>query len=279
MNQSTSWSDAMGAAFTRVAESLVQYLPSLLGAVVLLLVGWLVARLLRAIAVRGIGLLDLLLHRLVRGRAREAPELPAHSVEVVGTVLFWLVILFFVAAATEVLGLDVFSSWLRQLVVYLPTLLAGGLIILAGFLLAGLARDLVLAALAGTPQPQRVLFARLAQGSILITAVVVGADQIGIRVTFLVIMAAVALSAVVGGVAIAFSLGARSYISNLIGVHYLRQSYGIGQTLRLGGFEGKILEFTPVAVVLEVADGRVTLPGKLFNEEPSVLMLPPGGNG
>jgi small-conductance mechanosensitive channel len=271
MSSFENLSGSLSAAMSRMAARIGEYAPSILGAVVLLVAGWFVARLLRGLAVKLMGVAELLLHRMFRGRAA-APRIPSASTEIVGSILFWVVILFFVAAATQVLGLDVFTAWLRDLVGYLPTLLAGALIILAGALLSGLSRDLTVAATGNLPEPQRVLLGRIVQGVILVAAVAVGADQIGIKITFLTILAAVVASAVIGGVALAVSLGARSYIGNLIGAHHLRQAFGIGQRVRVGNYEGRILDVTPVSLVIESEEGRVTLPGKVFNEEPIVLL-------
>jgi len=214
----------------------------------------------------------MLISRAFRGRGAGALRAPSASVEIVGSILFWVVILFFVASATQVLGLSVFTEWLKDLVGYLPTLLAGALIILAGALFSGLARDVTVAALPTLPEAQRLLVGRVVQVSILVTAIAVGADQIGIEITFLVVLAAVVTSAIVGGVALAVSLGARAYVANLIGAHYLRQAFGVGQRVRIGEVEGTILELTTISVVLETDEGRVTIPGKVYNEEPIVLL-------
>lgn len=273
MNAIEQLGSSLGTAFTQMGSRLIEYAPSVFGATLLLLAGWLIARLLRGAAVRLMGVLELLLHRVLRGRATGAPRIPSASVEIVGSILFWVVILFFVAAATQVLGLSIFTAWLKDLVGYLPTLFAGALIILAGVLLSGLARDVTAAALPALPEPQRLLLGRMVQGTVLLAAVVVGADQIGIRITFLIILAAVIIGAIVSGVALAVSLGARTFVSNLIGAHYLRQAFGVGQHVRVGGFEGRIIELTAVSLVLETDEGRVTLPAKIYNEEPIVLLV------
>jgi small-conductance mechanosensitive channel len=272
MNSFVELGNALGSALSRIGARLIEFAPSVLAATLLLLAGWLVARLLRGLSVRLMGVLELLLHRLSRVRGASAPRIPSASVEIVGNILFWVVIVFFVAAATHVLGLEVFTAWLKDLVGYLPTLVAGALIILAGVLISGLARDVTVAALPALPDAQRLLVGRVVHVSILVTAVAVGADQIGIEITFLVVLAAVVMSAIVGGVALAVSLGARSYVANLIGAHYLKQAFGVGQRVRIGGVEGTILEMTPVSIVLESSEGRVTVPAKVFNEEAIVLL-------
>ena len=268
---------ALAKAFSQLGAQLAEYAPKLLGALLLLLVGWLIARLLRGLAVRVMHMLELVLHRLWRGPAGKASVLPSASVEIVGTILFWVVIVFFAAAATNVLGLDAFSSWLKDLMAYLPTLVAGLLIILAGVLLSGFGRDLTVAALATLPESQRIQVGRIVQGAILVTAIVMGADQVGIQITFLVVLAAVTTSAVIGGVALAVSLGARSYVANLIGAHYLRHAFEPGQRVRIGTTEGTILELTAVSLVLETDQGRATIPAKIYNEE-TIVLLPAKGN-
>jgi small-conductance mechanosensitive channel len=273
MNAYEGLRDSLAGAFAQIATHLADYVPSVLAAALLLLAGWVTARLLRGAAMRGMGMLEVLLRRVLREQGTSTPAFPSSSVRIVGSILFWFVILFFAAAATQVLGLAVFTAWLRDLVGYLPTLVAGALIMLAGVLLSGLARDVTVAALPALPERQRLLLGRIVQGILLVAAVVVGADQIGIRVTFLVILAAIVAGAAIGGLALAVSLGARAFIGNLIGAHYLRQAFGIGQRVRVAGYEGNIVDVTAVSLVLETDEGRVTLPGKVFNEEPIVLVM------
>ena len=264
----------LGNAFTRFAERAGHYLPSIAGAFLLLLIGWIVARLLRALAVRAAVVVDRMLARLTSTSGTvQRGRLPPSSARVLGSLVFWLVLLFFITAATLVLGLDAFTAWLAGVVNYVPTLFSGALIIAAGLLLSRLARDLVVATSSVSGTRQRELLGRTVQGIILVTALLVGADQIGIKVTFLVIVAAVAGGTVAISVALALSLGARTYVANLIGGHHFRHSFSVGQTVRVAGHEGRILDLTPVSVVLETEDGRVTLPAKVFGEEAIVLRI------
>jgi small-conductance mechanosensitive channel len=263
--------DALHNAYLVVMAGIKQYLPSVMGAVALLFAGWIAARVLRALTLRLGRLLDQLINHFFQRRGIDRPKLAPFSADLLGNLVFWLVILFFVIAATQVMGLTMFLGWLDRLVNYLPSLLAGSLIILAGVLLAKFTKDLILAT--STVARQRILLARLAQAAILVTTLVIGADQIGIKITFLVIIATVVLSTVLGGVALALSLGARDYVANLIGAHFFRQQYKQGQRVRVGDVEGNVLEITPIHIVLETAAGRVSLPGKFFNQSISVLLI------
>jgi small-conductance mechanosensitive channel len=257
-----------------VYERLTALLPSLLAALVLLTAGWIAARLLRLAALRAVRLLEAL---LARGGGTGAERLRlSRSGELLGALVFWVTLLVFVTAATQILGLTMFTAWLARLVEHLPTLAAGLLIIVAGYVLAGFVADLVHATATRLAPAQRDALARIAHGATLVTAILVGADQIGIKVTWLAILAAIVLATLLGGILIAVSLGARGYVSNLIGAHYLRQAFRIGERVRVAGFEGRIVEVTPTSLVIATGEGRVSLPGRVYHDEPILLLAEPG---
>jgi preprotein translocase subunit YajC len=52
----------------------------------------------------------------------------------------------------------------------------------------------------------------------------------------------------------------------------LRQSLSVGQAVRIGGIEGKVLEVTATALILETAEGRVSMPGRVYNEQPVAVI-------
>jgi len=301
MDTVTAWREALGTLTSQLGERLAQWLPNLFAAIVLLIVGWLAARFAKVLTLRLVTLLDGAIQRLFQRRGATAPpsalasgrvvgELvfwvvmlffltaamhilgALASGRVVGELVFWVVMLFFLTAAMHILGVETFTAWMHRVLGYLPTLVVGALIILAGFLVSSLARDIVIAA-APLETASRRLLGRGAQAIILVTAIVIGADQIGINITFVVIITSVILAALLGGVALALSLGARTYVANLIGARYLRETYRVGQRVRIGEQEGRVLEFSATAIVLETTAGRMNIPGKVFNELPSVLLV------
>ncbi len=204
----SDWGTALSAAFAQFAERAGHFLPSILGAILLLLIGWVVARILRTVAIRTAFIVDRMMSRFIATASAERAKLSQSSAKILGSIVFWLVLLFFITAATQMLGLNAFTAWLAGVVNYVPTLFAGALIIAAGFLLSRLARELVVATSAIARPRQRELLGRTVQAIILVTALLVGADQVGIKVTFLMIIAAAAGGTIGASVALALSLGA-----------------------------------------------------------------------
>ena len=276
MSDVRSLSDSGIHAATAILERLVSYLPSFAAAIVLVFVGWVVAKTMRALAIRTALLIDTVLPRmrLPAGLWR----LLARGPGVVGTVAFWRVLLFFVTTATQVLGLQAFTDWLSKLIDYLPTLIVGLLILTAGWLMSGFAAELMQATVTGLEPGQSAMLERVVRISILVGAILVGADQIGIRITFLAIFIGAIAITVGGGLALAVGFGARGHVANLIAAHHLRQAFTVGQTLQFAGHEGRLLEITATNLIIETADGRVMLPASLSNEHPLTVKTR-GSNG
>lgn len=270
-----AWFKALGKDAASAAEAFVAFLPKLLGAALLMLAGWVAARILRQLSIRLLNLIDRAWYRWVL-RAGVVPS--RHPpVEVVGGIVFWAVILFVVTMAADLLGLTVFAHWLGRLVEYLPTLFAGGLIVLAGVLVSGVARDLVTTASASAGMSQGPILGRAVQFSVLAAALVIGADQVGINTTFLVVLTGIVFGSIAVALAVAFGLGARTHVANLIAARQVAQLYQVGDRVRIGEWQGAIADIGAAGVVLEYEGGRIAVPAAQFLEQASVLVLGDGG--
>jgi small-conductance mechanosensitive channel len=238
----------------------------------LLLVGWLLARVLRSMIVRLSDRLDGLFRKPTADDflRRFGVERPASTV--IGSIVFWLVFLLFFTAATETLGLPVLATWLSGVSYYLPRILVAALIVFAGLLAGNLAREAVSATARSAGLAYGELLGRAVYVIVLMIAVVTGVDQLGVESRFLTLMIAIVIGALIGGAALAFGLGSRTTVSNIIAAHYLRQVYRIGDHVRIGTVHGRIVEIRPTCVILEGLDSRALVPAKDFSEVASMLI-------
>ncbi len=266
-----NWAQALNQAAQLLVQKTGGYLPNILGAIALLIGGWMIARIVRFACVRLIGGLDGILRRHGMERLLIRIGLVRPASELVGSILYWIVLLVFFTAATETLGLPVVATWLGGVSTYLPRVLVAGLMLLGGFLVGSLARDAVSSAAAAAGIIYSVLLGRVVYIAIVLVAIVTGIDQIGIESRFLTMTLAIVISSLVGAAALAFGLGARTAVSNIIASHYLRQIYRVGHTIKIGEAEGKISEITNTVVILENSNDRLVVPAKEFSEKMSVL--------
>src|SRR6185369_14222431 len=122
------------------------YIPRLLGAAIILLVGWFIASLVAKLFERLFLLLktDSFLsraHYTLHGTAVPPSR-------VLAKIIFWLLIVMFLIAAADAVGLPALSEFLRQVVSYIPNVFVAALILFISFELAGVVRGIIEGSLA-----------------------------------------------------------------------------------------------------------------------------------
>lgn len=269
---SNEWSEFLSQAANDLGRQALEYLPNVLGAALLLGIGWLVARLVRALTTRSLARLNRLLAGRTIGQELKTSGADRLASEAASLIVFWIVFLVFLAAAGEVLGLAVVTTGLSRLAQYLPDIFGAVLVILAGLVLANVARGVVGRAAASAGLGHGPVLGQSAHVIILLVAGVIALDQLGVDSQLLTVSTNILIASVIGGTALAFALGSRTAVSNILALHYLTETYRSGQRIRLGDLEGEIVEFKKNGVVLACSDGLVLVPAQEFSEQRSTLL-------
>ena len=274
MIQLSDWIEQWGAVTNDLSQAFILYVPHLVGAIVVLFLGWAVARLGQIIVTRLAGTLNRVFGRLFAKNQRIRIRLTDGAINVVGGVVFWVIIVLALTAAAKIAKLDVFAQWLDRMLAYLPSLLAGGLIAFIGYLAAKFIRDIVTVtfSMVGTERAQ--ILGIVAQSATFLVAIVVGLDQAGIDVGFIITLVGILVAAIAASFALAFALGSQTFVANLIGVYQMQNYLRPGQEVRLDDVQGEILDLSTTSVVLATEKGRVLLPGRRLGEETLTLLTP-----
>jgi small-conductance mechanosensitive channel len=271
--ETTFWQSEVTAALAEILRRVREFLPALLGALGLLLAGWAVAWLARLMMARLLGTaLGLASRSFLAGRAIARGPSGAAFVTTASTVVYWLVLALFVAAAVEQLELRIAASLVSSVAAFLPRVLLAVAIVFAAMLAGQFAGGTIAAAAARAGLVQAALLGRATQAVIVFLGIITAADQIGIQSTLLTVVTATVMGVTLGGATLAFGLGSGLAVSNIVAIFYLMKTYRVGQLVRIGSVEGEILEITQTGVVIAAPEGRVLVPGRRFSEEASVLL-------
>jgi hypothetical protein len=265
------WTATLTESVSRVALQILEHLPAVLGAVVLMLVGWGVARLLQYATekITEKTVVRLAQTRLLDTRVHQ-PSSYSAAPNVASRIVFWVVLLFFVLAATEVLELQLISGFLTDVTAYVPRLIAGLLILFIGLWLAEVTRAILRRTSTKIGIEQGEVLGRLGQVLVLLVVFSVAAGQIGIDNTLLVALVAILFGVMFGAIALAFSLGAKTTVANLLAAQSIAQVYSPGDIIRIGEIEGKLIRITRTGLLLETHEGQTLIPARRFSEQESV---------
>jgi len=211
----------------RLRESfaqLFQLVPLLFGALILLLAGYLVAKLLE----KGTEKLLVRLgvnHWLERGGVLDAVERSgwrARPSRVFANLVFWFVMFAVLLVASNALGLESLADLFQQLVNYVPSVVAAIVIVLVGIVLGQFVDGLIMASAGGLHGGPTL--ARVGRGGVVVLAIFMALQELGIAPDIVTTAFAILFGAVALGMALAFGLGNRELAGEITREWYERLS-------------------------------------------------------
>jgi small-conductance mechanosensitive channel len=247
----------MGQATNDLLSTLAEFVPRLVGAVALLLVTLVLALLLQRLMARfleGLGI-DELFERTGAANSLWQLGYAGGPSRLLGTVLFWGVMLTGVAGSLSVLGLSSLESTMDQIVNLSGRALVALVILIAGIMSAGwlaelVAREAEQAGLRGSNAFRRVVFTTIVAVSALLAAA-----QLGLE-TYVVVLLAVVVLATVGLVAaLALGQGLALLSSNIAAGRYVQDGTEVGDVIAVGSVEGTIEELGYASITVRSEDG------------------------
>ncbi|MEO6578910.1 MAG: small-conductance mechanosensitive ion channel [Candidatus Limnocylindria bacterium] len=204
-----NWGDAVMVAATEALQNFFSFLPALVGAIIILVIGWIVAGLIAGLVERGLKMIGFERAAQSTGIAgfieRSGSSWTASAV--VAEIIKWFIRLIAIQAAASILGLNQISGIINAILLWLPNLVVAIAIIVIGALIAGFVRGLVRGSTGQMGFDNSDLLGSIAYYAILAFAVVAAVDQLGIAETVVMTLftGAVALVVLAGG--LAFGLG------------------------------------------------------------------------
>jgi len=252
--------------FQRLQSEFIAFLPKILMSLVVLCIGYFIARLVKYIVIRLFQYFD----KITKKRFSKVNFEGAGSF--LGIAFFWLVLFFSIVLITEILALSILTQWFQSILQYIPNIFAATLIIFAAIILGNLLSNLIESVSERTGFRESTLFSRIIRFALLSLAVIIALDQIGVQISLLINIIDIVLAALLFGAALAFALGARTSVSNILAGYYVRKGYKVGDEIQIGDTKGKITKINSNNVVLENEIGRLTIPAKEFNETKSYLI-------
>jgi small-conductance mechanosensitive channel len=249
----------MTQATEDLLATLAEFVPRLVGAVVVLLVALVVALLLQRLMTRfleEIGLDDLFERT---GAANSLSQLGYEGgpSRLLGIVLFWGIMLTGVAGSLSVLGLSSLGNTMDQIVNLAGRALVALVILIAGVMCAGwlaelVAREAENAGLRGPNTFRRVVFTTIVAVSALLAA-----SQLGLETYVLVLIAIVVLATVGLVAALALGQGLALLSGNIAAGRYVQDGTQVGDVISVDGIEGTVEELGYASITVRSEDGHL----------------------
>jgi hypothetical protein len=262
VNQETvnKWGEVFVGSFQQAFSQIISLAPRALALVVVLVAGYLVARLIARIV-------EALSDRIGLPTAAERGGLVesmkrvgiTRSVSnILGQLVFWFLMCVFMTAAFNILELQALSVAMAGVVAYIPRLLVATVVVVIGLLIANFLRGVI----ATSADRVGISYAeRLATGCYYVLALmtfIAAFDQLAIKFALLEQMILIAFGSLAVGVGLAVGLGGREVAGGIMAGYYTRQRLHAGDKVSVAGFDGTVREVGPVATIIETREDGLT---------------------
>lgn len=250
--------------------TLASVFPKLLGALVVLLIGWVIAKIVAKIIKKTLSSIgaDRLAEKL-----NNIDLIHDSNFRLVPSVLFskfayYLLMFVFVMASVEILGIKAVSDLMTNIMNFIPSLLTAFIVLVLGLVIADLFKKAILTAANSLSIPAGKFIANFAFYFLLLNVVLIALKQIDLQTDFF----ETNLSIIFGGVVMAFAIGygfaSKDLMSSLLSAFYNKDKVSIGDTVSIDGVKGRVIEISNTSLVLLTeANSKVVVPlSKLSSE-------------
>ena len=218
MNTISDWGDVLVSSLQDIWSGFIKFLPSLLGALIILIVGWYIALIVEKLVVRVLKIvwIDNALKRIGIKDGFEKAGIKLNIAKGGGFLVKWFLFIVFIIAASEILNLSQVTEFLNGVVVYIPNVIVAVIIMLLGVVFANFAQTVVKKAVEAADLLSANFLASLAKWSILVFSILAALVQLKVAANLLQILftGLVGMIALAGG--LAFGLGGRQKASEVL---------------------------------------------------------------
>ena len=260
------WFQFFGQLFSQTGTQIASFLPHLIAAVIIFIIGWILARMLRKAShhlFQVIGI-DRLAEKTEITNFFHRANLDASLSKVLSQIVYWVLFLVVIIAALETLQLNEVSQALAEFINFIPNLFAALLILLLGTLLAKVCGDIVQAATASAEIKYGGSIARVAYAFVMVFMIIIALDKLGIDTSIFTTNINLIIGGIVGIAVLAVGMGGRAIAGNILAHNYLKGLIEVGDVFEVENVTGTVRKITATTVVLETKHGKVLVPNNQF---------------
>ena len=251
------------------AYQLLTVIPALLKALVIFLVGYLIAKGLyqiirRLIAASG---LDRLTEKLMTIDLFRNADIKLVPSRVLAAIVYYFVLVVFTMAAVDALGMEMLSVMMADLVAYLPNAILAFVILIGGIFLADSIKRLVQTTCRSLGIPSGNLIANVVFYFILLNIILIALSQAQLQTEFMENNISILLAGIAGAFAIGYGMASRHIMGNILASFYNRNQVRVGDEISIDGKRGEVVQLSSVSITLRADDSEITVPFSKLSSE------------
>ena len=236
--------------------------PNILGALLIIIIGWILARILSKFLKRLLGSIgvDRLAERLNGIDIIHKSNIQIVPSTLISKVIYYFLLFIFISAATDVLGMEAISALMNSFLNYIPYLISAFAVFVVGLLLADFLRGVVLTTCQSLGIPAASFIANFVFYFLFLNVAMITLAQAQIDTGFIQDNLSIILAGVVLAFAIGYGFASRPIVANLLSAYYNRDKVKVGDIISIDGEKGTVISKDNSSMVLQSDGRKVVIP-------------------
>jgi len=265
---------APGSALGQLISGFIDVVPKIFGALAIIIVGLIIAKLIAKLIknlLDKIGI-DRLAEKLQEIDIISKANLKISFSNIISKIVYYFLLLVFITAGTDVLGMDAISTLFSDLLQFIPKLLVALIILVIGIIFSEALRKIILTTCKSLGIPSANLISSFVFYFMIVNILIVALTQASIDTDFL----SSNISIIIGGIVAAFSIGygfaSKDIVANFLASYYSKDKFTIGDRISVDGFSGEIVDIDRSSVTLSMDGKKLIVPmQKMINENIEII--------
>jgi len=214
----SNWQIVLIEPAKTVLAQIGQFLINVLLVVLILIIGWIIAKLIKALVTKVLRTvkLDELSDRIELDNVLAKGGISYSLSELIGVICYWLGLLVTFVVAINAIGLTVAADLLNRIVLYIPNIIAAIFILILGMFVATLLSNIIRTAANNAGLSQAKLLSKIVEVAVVIFAIAITLEQLAIGAKIIELVISIILASMGLGLALAFGLGCKDIAARFL---------------------------------------------------------------
>ncbi|MGB5667807.1 MAG: mechanosensitive ion channel domain-containing protein, partial [Maribacter sp.] len=255
---------------SEMGRTFMEVLPNIIGALLILLVGWLLTKLVVLILKRILKfakadkLTEIINDKVLSGKT----TIKFNVITVIVVFVKWILFLAFLIIAADIMNWEIVSREVGNLLQYLPKLFSAIALFMVGLYIANFVKKAIMGVFETFDLRGSKLVGTLVFYIIAFIITVTALNQAGINTEIITNNATIILGAFLAAVALSFGLGSKEIVRDILRTSYARKNFKIGQKIVYKEISGTIVSMENLTIAIDTTEGLLFVPvHKITNED------------
>ena len=260
---------------SEILGKILLFLPNLVSAIFLFVIGYFFAKIVSKVISKALGRtkIDALSANIKKIDFIEKLNIDFSISKIIGRFFYYFILLIFLVISTDILNMPMLSNLIVSIINFVPNILVAFILLIGGLLVANWLKVLVFNIAKSLAMPSASMISNLVFYFVLINVFISVMLQIKVNVEFL----STNLSLVIGGIvfafALAYGLASRPVLASIISSFYHKNKFQIGDHIRIGQYEGEVIEKDNLNIIIRKNDEKIIIPLSKLNETEVILKV------